>query len=557
MELTPKNLKLYKLCNIISLILLLLIPFNLFSQDTIAVYFDFGSSKIKKSEFAVLNSIPEKYDLSTLEMVEFIGMTDSIGENNYNKDLSDKRAANVAAYCKSFFIDNLSIDVKSIGKVFGKKIEKNRCVFVILYFQNNSNTLTDTIEKNKSVKEIEKCFNIDYKLLHRCHTREIIRDRKKYIMLEIESYDYKVMIDTNYKHQKMKQYYSASLTKDSNIIINKVHWTIRKTGNLWWSDTRYTATILKKDYEKFKIFTVKDPPCNECSELFQTTKKITKSDSCIQVDRFLMNNIQFRRILFNNKMIRVRAPREFVNLEDRYYIGCGLKNRLIWEIKESGRKKNYYFSKLTINNTYSYRFIDNITRVMDCCKSNPEPSECNHPFVKCSILEGPSRNYYLNLDIGSYYQKTESIRYAKIGISKAGEYSQMYLMGGVDKDLKLINTFTYQFYFLSFSFNSINPFSYWESPSDISIIDKYCRLYTGTELKTQIGNSQINYFDQNFHVGIAVVDEYDYSLLQRIYLQFGKGINYLNKGNKMYPIVQFGINLKLVIHNVNRPSFTY
>ena len=68
------------------------------------VTFDFDSADVNASFYPVLNSVSrvlEKYDQT---LVEVAGHTDSVGSNQYNQSLSERRASSVAAYLKSHSI---------------------------------------------------------------------------------------------------------------------------------------------------------------------------------------------------------------------------------------------------------------------------------------------------------------------------------------------------------------------------------------------------------------------------------------------------------------------
>ena len=78
-----------------------------YGQDTISVYFDFSQHKLSDSEINEIFSIPTKYDLSDLDSVHFIGLSDSIDDLNTNIKLSEKRARNVAKYAERIIPKNI------------------------------------------------------------------------------------------------------------------------------------------------------------------------------------------------------------------------------------------------------------------------------------------------------------------------------------------------------------------------------------------------------------------------------------------------------------------
>jgi hypothetical protein len=502
---------------------------HLYGQDTISIYFEFGHSKIPDEQLEILNAIPTKYDLSDLDSVSFIGMADSVGEFKSNVRLSEKRAGNVARHCERLFPENIPTKITALGERTIDEREKNRRVDIILYFQPIQ---TEEVEQTEPTQTKEVCCNIDYKLLHRCHLRTVKKRNKELTIIETTLPDLR----------KKKEHYYGSTTKNGDFIAKKVKWSSKRTGNLWWSKTRYVATIPKEDFDIYKIFKIEDLPCDTCNEDFQTKTEITKEDTCVQVDRFLMENIQFRTRLFNNKWVKIRAPREYVNTEDRYFIGCGFQNELVWETKQSRRKQNYYYSRLPRR----FNYIANITRVMDCCKNNPEPSECDRPMIYCRTLGEPDRSFILNAEIGSHYQQSTITPYAGLGISKEGLFSRVSILAGTDMDLSFYGSLRYQYHFFSFPFSVFNPFSTWQSPTEQQVISRYGRLYLGTELKTRINEKKQDYLEQNIHFGLAAVNTNRDAFIPRIFVQFGLGFDYLGTySTGVYSIVQFGLNMKI------------
>lgn len=502
---------------------------HVYGQDTISIYFEFGHSKIPDEQLEKLNAIPTKYDLSDLDSVIFIGMADSVGEFKSNIKLSEKRARNAARHCERLFPENIMTKITALGERTIDQREKNRRVDIILYFQPMP---TEEVEQREPTQTKEVCYNIDYKLLHRCHLRTVKKRNKELTIIEIALPDLR----------EKKQHYYGSVTMNGDFIVKKVKWSSKRTGNLWWSKTRYVATIPKQDFDTYKIFKIEDLPCDTCNEDFQTKSEISKEDTCVQVDRFLMENIQFKTRLFNNKWVKIRAPREYVNIEDRYFIGCGFQNELVWETKKSRRKQNYYYSKLPRH----FNYIANITRVMDCCKNNPEPSECDRPIIFCRTLGEPDRSFILNAEIGSHYQQSKFTPYAGLGISKEGFFSRVSILAGADIDLSFYGSLRYQYHFLSFPFSVFNLFSTWQSPTEQQVITRYGRLYLGTELKTRINKTKQDYLEQNIHIGLAAVNTNSDAFIPRIFVQYGLGFDYLGTySTGVYSIVQLGLNMKI------------
>ena len=110
----------------------------LFSQDTVSVYFSFGSSKIEQSQYDALHAIPVKYDLSDLDSVRFVGATDSVGKLSSNLKLSEKRAKNVAKYCTGLFPAGIRFTVVATGEKSKQTLSKSRNVDILLFFKTKA-----------------------------------------------------------------------------------------------------------------------------------------------------------------------------------------------------------------------------------------------------------------------------------------------------------------------------------------------------------------------------------------------------------------------------------
>ena len=518
-----------KLTNWTVIFLILITSFQLYGQDTVSVFFEFGDFKILDNQLDKLNNISTKYDLSDLKSVSFIGMADSTGEFDANVKLSEKRAKNVARYCERMFPKNTSINITALGERTNHSRDKNRRVDIVFYFKSN------LIDENKEIEVIETknvCYNIDYKLLHRSHIRTVTKRKKDLTIIETTLPDLK----------KKNEHYYGSSTKNGGFISKKVKWRSKRTGKLWWSETRFIATIPKKDFDTYKIFKIGKIPCDTCNEDFQKNKEISKEDTCLQVDRFLMENIQFKTILFNDRWVRIRVPREYVNIKDKYFIACNTETEIVWKTKNRRRKRNYYFTRLPKH----FNVIANITRIMDCCKYNSEPSECNKPKISCQSFGSSDKSFILNAEIGNHYQQSTISPYAAIGISKEGDFTRFSFLTGTDNDLSLYSSLRFQYYFSSFLFSSLNPFSTWHNPTKLNIINRYGRLYLGTELKTRINKTQEEHLEQNLHIGLAFVNTNEDAFVPRIFIQYGFGFEYLASNSKgKYSILQIGLNMNI------------
>jgi hypothetical protein len=255
-----------------------------------------------------------------------------------------------------------------------------------------------------------------------------------------------------------------------------------------------------------------------------------------------MKNIQFKMPWFNNRWAKIRAPREYVDPDDRYFIGCNSENELKWEVKRGKRKHNYYYSQLP----RYFDYMANITRLMDCCKLKPEPSECDKPLIFISLLEAPNHEFTFFAEPGCYFQQSKFTPYFGLGISKEGDLLKGGLMIGTDIDLSLCGAIRFQYHFVSFPFSILNPMRVWQSPNSKNVIERYGRLYLGTELKTRFNNKGRNYLEQNIHLGLSIVHTSVHAFLPGIFIQYGLAYDYLRiNSTKLYSVIQLGLDMKI------------
>ena len=80
------------------------------------VYFDFNKATIKPVSFELLNQVAQALTDNPKIKVEVGGHTDSIGDDNYNLKLSQKRAESVKAYIVKRGIDAGRMDPKGYGE---------------------------------------------------------------------------------------------------------------------------------------------------------------------------------------------------------------------------------------------------------------------------------------------------------------------------------------------------------------------------------------------------------------------------------------------------------
>ncbi len=510
---------------------------RLVCQDTISVLFKTGYSKLENKEAEKLDIIPLSYDLTEADSVHFVGMADSVGKINANLKLSEKRAQQVEKYCKKFISEKIPVRVSASGEATQSNLELNRCVYLIIYSKTKK---SETIELpgNDSIPSSENfsatataCYDIDYEVLHHCHLRLVTKGKKEFIVIETEYYDWK----------KLEKLFFADFNKAGKIIVKPLRWKNISSGSLWWGKNRNTAIVPREGFKKFKLFRKHPLPCGDCSETFKIDEPLKKVDTCFQVDYFLMYNLQIKIPFFLNRpWINARVPREYVDISVAYYIGCKRDWRVRWAEKSGRKNKKYYFTRLPLRLLY----VENITRYMDCCSFNPEPSECDRPFIGICPMAPPDKSLMLIFEPGYYYQFQKNLGYALIGLSKTCDYSHICLLSGIDSDRNWYSLLRYQFYFLNFPFK-IAALS-WQTPSKASSISRYGRFFVGTEIRAIAGDAG-NYYSQSVHVGLACVNYGRLPFFQRIFVQYGLSLDYAgNYSHRVFPLLEAGINFKLL-----------
>lgn len=495
------------------------------SQDTITIYFEFGKSKITDQQAIILDNISSRYDLAEVDSVHYTGMADSVGDVKANLKLSKKRAQETAGYCKRFLGSNYTYRTIALGEKSGSRREENRRVTIVLYMNPRKEEKEDPISQHSEpVSVAGSCYYVDYELLHRANRRIIVKNHVEYIRLEVSPMHLK----------KQKEHAYATVNKQGNVEVKKVKWSLH--GN-------YVTLIPKKDFQQFRIFKTGKEPCEECSEDLEVRKGIAYESSCIQVDRFLMKHLQAKPSFFRPGSVKIRALREYVNPGDRYYIGCNLERELIWKTQKGKRKSKYYYSALPIHGYY----LENIIRVMECCKSKQEPSECNIGMLGCGGIALPDKSILFLAEAGDDYRLGQHKPYLALGVSNWGSRHLFSLFAGTNTTPDVYGSLRYQYHFLSFPFSMINPVSQWQSPGSLWPGNHYGSLYIGSELNAwKSTGSKADLLEQNLHLGIASMSLRNRPRIPRIFAQCGIGYDYLTHYSAdAYFVAKAGIQFRL------------
>lgn len=118
------------------------------------LYFDSGKALLSESAYHTLDSLFKNTDTSKIRSVNIFGYCDSVGNSDYNKSLSIRRAESVKSYFTFKGVNSDSILIKGFGKTNQKyKTEKwdlNRRVSVEIIFKKTPKTILK--KKDSSAK---------------------------------------------------------------------------------------------------------------------------------------------------------------------------------------------------------------------------------------------------------------------------------------------------------------------------------------------------------------------------------------------------------------------
>jgi hypothetical protein len=514
---------------IILFFILLIINLSCFGQDTLRIYFEFGSAKLDKNATLELSSLNAKYDFSNLDSVQFIGYSDSVGNLKSNLKLSKKRANNAYKNCKNSFDKNVKISLLAKGEGTHLDPQVNRRVELIFHFKKeNIETVDEVIEMSDP-----RCFFIDYGALSLCHIRTIQEKKKK--LIYIEAINDPLISDTVH-------YY---LSKNTNgiITIKKIKWKKKQTGILWWKKSRLVTTIQEKEFNQYKIFTLGNPPCNGCKETIFTKDTVFVTKLNYYTDYFLMDNLQAKVKFFGKNKIKIRVPREYVDITKAYYAGTNVE----WTSKRGKRHMNYYFANLVSRNG-NIPLIKTLVPTIHCYNSGL-PKErrfyCGGSYSSFGI------NFQLTVEPGIVYQNDTLTAFVTGGIAFNNERSNFNLHGGINSHLGFIGSAKYKFHFFTFPLASVSLGNSWETPSGVPYnFNNFGRFYLGSELRTSYNKNYMSFFESNLFAGLSFTNIKIDRLLSQVYVHGGIAKDFSNRVNtKFYAFAQVGIIFKLV--NIN------
>lgn len=528
-------------------ILFSLVSLSTRAQDTVTVYFDFGSSKLSEESTDNLGKISDRFDLSDVDSIQIIGYTDSVGKVAENLRLSLRRAKVVEKACKFTLgeIDQISLYARGEGTLDDPN--RNRRVEIVMHSKKLKVDI-DTAEIFLN-KADPKCFFIDFEALEYCHIRTITKGKKESVFIEA----------MNVSVISSRDHFYADKNRDGEVIVKKVNWKSKKTGLLWWKKKRLVTTIPKSAFDRHKFFTLENGPCDGCKETILTEDTIVVSKMNYYADRFLMDNVQAKVRFFKKKEVNLRVPKMYVDESDKYYLNNDFsrselkpRQQLNWETKQGKRKQDYYFTTIQFVND-ELPIIIRGSLTTECqnkynLEGKDDSGSSSWGRIKCGthMIRPVTVGFQINADLGAFYQNDSLTGFLALGISHTTYRGLARLMGGINTHLGFYGSLSYQYHYFSFPWRTVRPVNMWRSPSDFKVSSIYVRLYAGAESKVSFNRSYLSFFEGNLHTGFVLVNAKDRSTFPRFYFQGGVGYDFTGNSQQLfYPIAQIGFTVRI------------
>jgi hypothetical protein len=492
-------------------------------------YFDINKYKLKDQAKLNLDEFIIDFDYLTVDSIQFIGYADTTGNYRSNMRLSEKRAKSTERYCSKIFKIEIPTSSYAKGEGTKKNLAENRKVDMVIFQQ------PPKIPKTEIIEDIDpNCFTIEQNMLNYCTYRTIIKRKKEYVFIESE-HNKNLQVDYN------KLYYVVA-QKDGKATIRRVKWKLKRTGRLWWEKKRYTATVPKRYFDLFKLFSIQPGPCDECSEEALGKDSIFRKGEVPYPDMFLNYNFQMKYGFFRKSQVKIRAPREYIDLDETYYYQFQYKSGIVnWTTKRGKRKRDYYYLNLPLSGERMPYFKK--LQPFTICTAAPSyeggfSNPTYRPMGPCML---PVTHNELNLETGIFYQNDTLTGYLAGGFSNTTRNTYASLIGGINSNLRFYGSARFQYFFFNFPLHVLSPTNRWETPAMQSPLYKFGRLYVGFETKTSFREDYMQFFEQNVHLGIARVNTNETLGMRRIFLQSGFANDFLNiSTDGIYPFVQFG-----------------
>jgi hypothetical protein len=513
------------------------------AQDTLRIHFATGKFSLGKQDEAKLRQIPQKYDLSKAIRIEISGYADSSGTLKSNLRLSEQRALSVQKACKPFLKEGLPCEAIGRGERACASLRDCRIVEFVIHYPPNQGKIEQVLAENSEnsqsqpvaeepnpEKANQLCTYPANRLLHWAGKREIVQNGRPYVMLEWDNLD----------EFKGRKFYWARMTAADTLQYQPLRMERRETGRKWWSERRFSALIPKSSFEQWQVFEFGKTPCDVCSIDLATEKN---DFLCRQTDRFLMENLQVRKWWIGHDYIRIRVPKEYVDLKAKYFIGCH-NLRLYWEEGKKGRKSDYCFAKLPIRRNL---YLENIVKESPCCEAQPEPSECDANIHKLHPIEPRDMGLSVTTELGSLIRPVANTYYLGLLGNLRTSHQRYESLIGLDQNGGPLMRFGANHVFLLCPTSAILPFSAWRKPGKIRD-NTAISLYAGNNFWWLGSKENKSAIWAELHAGISLDGDMPWSDTQfwRLFVQPGLGLDIKQRKFQPSPMLNLGLVISIL-----------
>ncbi|MBK7131161.1 MAG: OmpA family protein [Crocinitomicaceae bacterium] len=502
------------------------------AQDTLFFYFDINSSIISDHDQSGLRNLATQYDAASVDSVLFVGYADSIGNMRSNLRLSERRAEHTYKMCRNFLTDEIPYRILAKGENVRPENWQSRRVEMIIYHEP---TLVNEEEKEEIKEADPRCFKVDFEALEYCHIREIKKGKQKYVQIEA----------INIPLFKERKHYYVIAGASGKVTVQRLNWKLKSTGRSWWKEERLVATMPKSSFDKFQFFTLQDAPCSGCSETIFTKDTIIRVIPQYYPDVFLMENMQVNIGLFGRK-IKLRVPKEYVNLDENYFLGTDPTGSVInypieWTDKNGRKKEDYYFS--TIRTPLLLPFYIKKMGYTTICLNDYSYMNYRTPPFFCGFKGVGGLSLATSLQAGAFYHNDSLTSYLTAGFYFKG----LNLSAGINQHAGLYSSLVYNRSFLSIPYSALSFKNHWRSLSEMPKKYKFIHLYAGADVRTSFNKKYQSFLETNIHLGTNLLNSYFRKADIAFFIQGGYAYDFLRVINKKpYPYVELGLRFDFI-----------
>jgi hypothetical protein len=497
-----------------------------FAQNTFSVNYSYGQWKVPKEQFSELQKFVKQFDNLEIDSILFIGSSDSAGLFLSNFRMTEWRGRQL----KKEFYSRVKNHPKyrilpCINKGMGE-VRDIRSVDIVVFLSKS-----DAKKKAEEILIKTPCYKVAYEAILSCHVNVFSRGKKEYVEIE-KFFPFSVEDD--------EVLYSGTIDESGKFVAKEVKWKKMRTGEQWWKGERWVAKIPEKDFDRFKLFTIEEGPCNACHENFQQNLQIEDNEPKTNPDYVLMENVQFAQPWLMKNRVKIRVPKEFID-EDLTYVSN--RKAIEWKEKSNGKQPDYFFATVSQTNGQ----IDLIYRPYRVSKDEncqlEKPFQFTTPTLQCAPNKARSEviNY---LEFGMHAQNNSRLPYLAIGVFAGTSRIELEFLAGAHWKSALYGSIRARYNIINAPFSAFLPKNFWQHSLTRNRF-WFCRLYLGTEYKASIGRNSENYLEPNFHFGFSFAQNGN-PTFQRFFIQYGKGVNFLLESpRRNYSLFQFGIQVHL------------